>query len=272
MFEKNEIIQVNAPQDKKCLLWEYDLTKVKKLTIVPSTSTKALLYDVNTQKFVYARETLKLEKNHCYRLFGTLKELDGIFEDSEFRGNLSSEYRFAYQNPVSAETTSFTAPVLVIGKFGFGKALNTENFVRAHMDEVSCDKPLLADYSNEKSSFNARQYFHDNVKSLLLDFIESRVSALCGREGFSLADLGRVKKEANVYAESLSKKVYEQNKGRGWAEIYCSVDAIEPKGQVYEKLKANGNLAALHKSNTEVLLGQLAATRVARAIEDEMED
>lgn len=278
-----ETIQIKTPEGKnKCLLWEYDLTGKKpsglfglggiKFKVATAPSTGAFLYNATSKRFAPVHDVIELKKGEEYRLFGMITDCRNVLTDtSEFRGKLQGDCRLVWGNQTSGEKTTFMAPLIIIGQFGYGKVINGVNFIKAHMEEVSPTSPLYADYMGN-NGFNARQYFHDTIKPRLFSFIEMKIGEYSTGSGLAVSALERIKNEANVYATRLSKEVYDADKENAWCEISCNIGTIEPVGEIYETIKRNFNAAAQHISNADVLEGQLKATKVARAIQRELED
>ena len=278
-----ETIQIKLPEGKnKCLLWEYNISNKKgglfgmgnaKIKVAVASNAAAYLYNMNDKRFEPVRGDIELKKGAAYRLFGMMKDCKGILTDgNEFRGRLSGETRFMMTNQSNGETLSFMAPIAVIGTFGFGKVLNGTNFIKAHMDEVSPEEPLYADYTGNNEGFNVRQYFHDTIKTRLFNYIEELVSKNTSANGVRVSVLENIKADVNDYATQLSREVYDADREFGWVEIICKVNQIEPMGELYEKIKKNFNVAAQHASNADVLASQYKAAKIAHDIRKEMED
>ena len=80
-------ITIQAPSDD-CILWEYDLTGVKKLKIQETGTRRGVLCECDPRgniTEVRARD-VKLDKNKKYRLFGLRNDFAKVFADeNEFR-------------------------------------------------------------------------------------------------------------------------------------------------------------------------------------------
>lgn len=269
MFGLTTRIEICPPKEG-ALMWEYPLDGVKKLLAVPKGGAVALLYDCSGRKFVYCKEKVKLQRGVTYRLFGMAKDFTVLFSgDDEFRAVTNTDYRFAWRTQ-DGKDLSFMSRVCVSGKFAY-KITDGNHFTFAahHLDEVSAEKPLMADYSGG-DAFDLRTFFHESVKPIILDMLDSKLSELQGSNGLEPSALnklcGMLGSAETVNAVN-QRLLAAGGAIKGLYTVQYTIGLITPVGDEYKRLMENFNAAALIKSDGDILRGELENRQVVSQIE-----
>lgn len=260
-FDKPKTIEMRVPSGEKCLAWEYALGDEKKIVIDASDTVKPLLYDASARRFIDPTGVVKLEKGRKYRLFGVMRDFSNLFRGGdEFRAVSLAEYRFVFAGG-DGKDVPFVAKVRADGTFSF-TLLRADQFVRAHLNDISPEAPIYADYTDGREGFNFRTYFHEKVKPQILLIIENALAARQKNGAISVDAFPVIVAEANAQAQSVNDGLGE------WFNVRYEVKNLLAIGDTYRDLVENFNQRALNLSAVETLESEAAARKAAAAVED----
>lgn len=129
-------ITIQAPSDD-CILWEYDLTGVKKLKIQETGTRRGVLCECDPRgniTEVRARD-VKLDKNKKYRLFGLRNDFAKVFADE-------NEFRVVTGPRVfDWDGLRFQAKLIIIGTLDMS-VQNQIQVVKQFREEVTPESPV----------------------------------------------------------------------------------------------------------------------------------